>query len=166
MLERRVHDFGAAASSDRRLDDRQTQFRHTEASPLDDVDRFEVTPPEFGAVAASAVAVPWHRYLDEVGRKSSQAVPPCGRKSARGCLDAVTPDGGSNARGVGEGPVVNEVDTRSAPSPAAGSLTSYHGLVAEARPTGLCERDDSIVLAQELVEHAQLTLGRRGEVPS
>ncbi|MDT5244560.1 MAG: hypothetical protein QOD36_1936 [Mycobacterium sp.] len=119
----------------------------------DDVRRVEVSTTYAAAVATPSVAVPGHRHLDDVGRKSRQRMPPRRRETGGHGLLAVAPYGCPDARGVGEGSVVDEVDTASASTPAARPQPSPNGFVAQAGISGLSEGDDAVLASQIVIQH-------------
>jgi hypothetical protein len=102
----------------------------------------------------AAVAVPWHRHLDDVWSESRKAVPPRCRESTRGSPFPVTPHGRPNARRVGKPTVVDEVHTAGTLAPMARPHPSIDSVSAQAEPSGLRECYHAIVSTQIFVKHA------------
>src|SRR5207245_2017207 len=139
-LQGRIHQLGAAALLHGSFDHGQRQGGYTYSSMHDYVCRVQVSTPQPATVAAATVAVSGHRDLDDVGREFREVVPPCRRETAGRCPLAVAPYSGSDARGVGERSVIDEVDTAAASNPVPRLQSAPNGFVAEPRASRLCER--------------------------
>jgi hypothetical protein len=113
----------------------------------------QVSTTYAAAFAAATVAVPGHCQVDDFGRELRQPMPPRrGETAGRGVL-AVAPHGGSDARGVGEWSVVDEVDATAASNPVARSEPSPNGFVAQAGTSGLSEGDDADLASKIVIQH-------------
>ena len=90
-LQCRVHQLGAAASSNGRLDDRQWQRRNPQSVSLDDIGGRQIPPSYADVVSPPAVAVSGDRNFNEVGGELREAVPPSRGQPAGGGSAAHTP---------------------------------------------------------------------------
>src|SRR5262245_3096035 len=144
-LQGRIHQLRTAAASGCGFNNRQRQRRHPQAVSLDDVCWRQITPSQPRAGPTPAVAIAWHRYLDELRRVLGSTMPPRGGKPARGSAQAVTPDGRANARRIGEGAILNEVDAGTTPPPMARALASHDCVLAQAAASGLSKCDHAVV---------------------
>ena len=108
----------------------------------------------------AAVAVPRHRHLDDIGREPRQLEPKRRCESTRRGPRAVTPHGRTDARGVGERAVVDEVHAASALPPVSRPNPPVDGMPVDSAPTGVGERQDSILPTETVIQHAKADAGR------
>jgi hypothetical protein len=84
-----------------------------------------------------------------------------------GCgVNAVTPDCSANARRIGKGPILDEVNPGAASSPTTRSFTTHHRVLAESDAAGLRQGDYSVLRTQQKVEHLHLMAARPVWLPS
>jgi hypothetical protein len=67
---------------------------------------------------------------------------------------AVTPHSGSNTCGVGEVPIIGEVDTARTSAPVTGTNPSLYGVETESRLARLRERNHAVLFTEIFIEHS------------
>jgi hypothetical protein len=99
------------------------------------------------------MAAPGHCHLNDVRRKSGEAMPPgCGEAARRGVF-AVAPYRRSHSRGVSEWPIIDEVNAACTSTPVTGTHPSLYGVKTEPGVFGLRERNHAVLFAEVVVEH-------------
>jgi len=152
-LQGRIHQLGTAALFHGSFDHGERQRGYTYSSMHDYVCHVQVSAPHSATVAAAAVSFSRHRDLDDVGREFREFVPPRRRETAGRCVLAVAPYSGSDARRIGERSVIDEVDAAAASNPMTRPQSAPNGFVAEPRASRLCEREDTVLAPQIVIQH-------------
>jgi hypothetical protein len=153
MLQCSIHQFGTVRAKNRGLE--SCYQSRGDAYPANGryVGWIEISPSQTGSIVATAVRRTRHGHVDCVGSELRQLVQPRRRESAGRRAFPVTPYGGADSRSITELAVVDEVHPSTAPSPLASLHSTLHGLRAESGAAGLSERDDSVLITKDIVEH-------------
>ena len=155
-LQGGVHECGTPAAAGGGLDHGQRQDSHPETTAFDDVARVQVTAAGADAGAVQVIAHPGNGDFDLVRRVFRHPVPPRGGQSAgRGGI-AQCPHCRSYPCGVGERPIVGEVDAARTSAPLPGADFPGHRVLAQPRLPGVGQGDDAVVVTEKVVEHTQL----------
>ena len=152
-----VHQLGATATSSSRFEHGEFDARQLQAAALGDVGPLQVATSDSRADVAAAMTVPRHGDLDDLGRVVGDAVPPRSSKAARRGVTTVAPHRCSDAGGIGEWSVIDEIDAGPTSPPSARPNSSTDSLITKTEGSGLRHRDDAVMPAEMFIEHVHWT---------